>query len=159
MNAGSGGRSEERKLNAECNVQCNAIDCGGTGELHSGGVRSLERTRGWFEKEGKKGALSLLWGSELRNYFVRFLKCPAPGSDVSAVFCLYLQCGVCSPDFFLFGWRLVNVEGVERRKGREASSHICVYSLLSSHVFSIKNKCPLGTTPPEKKKNILLYPD
>ena len=40
MNAGSRGRSEERKLNAECN------DCGGTGELHSGGVGSFERTRG-----------------------------------------------------------------------------------------------------------------
>ena len=55
-------------------------------------------------QEGRKGG-----GAEpamrigARNYFVKFLKCPAPGSDVSAVFCLYLQCGVCSPDFFLFG--------------------------------------------------------
>jgi len=40
MNAGSRGRSEEEKLNAECN------DCGGTGELHSGGGGNFERTRG-----------------------------------------------------------------------------------------------------------------
>jgi len=40
MNAGSREKSEEEKLNAECN------DCGGKGELHSGGGGNFERTRG-----------------------------------------------------------------------------------------------------------------
>ena len=57
-------------------VQCNAIDCGGTGELHSGGVRSFERTRGWFGKEGKEGVLSLQWGSELVIILLNFLSAP-----------------------------------------------------------------------------------
>ena len=55
-----------------------------------------------------------------RNYFVIFLMCQAPCSDVSSIFVYICSVEYVAPNFF-FGWRPLNVEwvGEEERTGAQ----------------------------------------
>merc|ERR1711944_382166 len=87
-----------------------------------------------------------------RNYFAIFLKCPAPCSDVSSIFCLYLQCGVCSPDFFFLLWMKTSKCGVGGRGGKDGSPVVLSVSIrYFLHMCCYINK-EYGVTIPELGK-------